>query len=206
MFFPEECCEREGIPEEIQRATEHDRREAEGRIKPFTGFAECFSEHHESTRYRGSHNNEDKIPHLVLCRVCLPGRAQADPEKRNERKWCYKECPRQAEQSPTLQVGSDRSRTQSPRRNRDHCKVHYSDGLIDSWDAKGAHADDSEIKKRDDAEKDVAHTADGIHWDLLINSVESGVMALCGPNENKLSHGCGGRKWQPISAHWLRST
>src|SRR5439155_9083821 len=42
-------------------------------------------------------------------------------------------------------------------------------GLIDSWDAKGAHADDNEAKKRDDAEKDVAHTADGIHRDLLIS-------------------------------------
>src|SRR5438552_13827645 len=169
MFPPEECCEREDIPDKIQRATEHDRGEAEGRIKGFTGFAECFSEHHESTRYRGSHSNEDKIPHLVLCRVCLPGRAQADPEKRNQRKWCDKECPRQAEQSPTLPIGSDRSRTQSPRRNRDRCKVRYSDGLIDSWDAKGAHAADNETKKRHDAEKDVAHTADGIHSDLLIN-------------------------------------
>lgn len=150
MFFPEECCEREDIPDEIQRATEHDRREAEGRIKAFTGFAECFSEHHESNRYRISHNNEDKIPHLVLCRVCLPRGAQADPEKRNECKL-------------TLHIGSDRPRTQSPRRNRDRCKVRYSDGLIDSWDAKGAHADDNETKKRDDAEKDVAHTAEGIH-------------------------------------------
>src|SRR5260370_22833230 len=96
MFLPEECCEREGIPAEIQRATEHDCREAQGRIKAFTGLAESFSEHHESTRYRGSHNNEDKIPHLVFCRVCLPGPAPADPEKRNERKWCYKECPRHA--------------------------------------------------------------------------------------------------------------
>jgi hypothetical protein len=26
------------------------------------------------------------------------------------------------------------------------------------------------------------------------------------PNENKLSHGSGRCKWQPISAHWLRST
>ena len=48
-------------------------------------------------------------------------------------------------------------------------KYGYSHGLIDSWDAKGAHADDNEVEKRDDAEKDVAHTADGIHWDLLIN-------------------------------------
>src|SRR5438128_7266932 len=163
VILPEECCERENIPDEIQRATEDDRREAEGRIKAFTGSAECFSEHHESTCYRGSHNNEDKIPHLVLCRGCLPGPAQADPEKRNERKWCYKECPRQAEQSPTLHIGSDRPRTQSPRRNRDRCKVRYADGLIDSRDAKGAHAADNETKKRDDAEKDVAHTADGIH-------------------------------------------
>src|SRR5207244_8857908 len=155
MFFPEECCEREGIPDEIQRATEHDRRETEGRIKAFTGFAECFSEHHESTRYRGSHDNEDKIPHLVLCRGCLPGPAEADPEKRNERKWCYKECPRQAEQSPTLHIGSDRPRTQSPRRNRDRCKVRYADGLIDSWDAKGAQPGDKETKKRDDAKKEV---------------------------------------------------
>src|SRR5438552_2871444 len=169
MFFPEECCEREDIPDEIQRATEHDRREAERRIEAFTGFAECFPEHHESTRDRGSHNNEDKIPHLVLCRVCLPGPAQADPEKRNERKWCYKKCPRQAEQSPVLHTGSDRPRAQSPRRNRDRGKVRDSDGLIDSWDAKGAHADDNEAKKRDDAEKDVAHTADGIHRDLLIS-------------------------------------
>jgi hypothetical protein len=111
MFFPEECCEREGIPDEIQWATEYDRREAEGRIKAFTGFAECFSEYHEPTRYRASHNNEDKIPHLVLCRGCLPGSAQADPEKRNERKRCYKECSSQAEQSPTLHIGSDRPRT-----------------------------------------------------------------------------------------------
>src|SRR6266446_896167 len=169
MFLSEVCSEREGIPDEIQGATEHDRREAEGRIKAFTGFAECFSEDHESTRYGGSHNNEDKIPHLVLCRVCLPRRAQADPEKRNERKWCYKECSGQAEQSPTLHIGSDRPRTQSPRRNRDRCKVRYSDGLIDSWDAKGAHANDNETKKWDDAEKDVAHTADSIHWDVLIN-------------------------------------
>src|SRR5437016_4062249 len=165
MFFPEECCERERIPEEIERATEHDRREAEGRIKAFTGLAECFSEHHESTRYGGSHNNEDKIPHLVLCGGYLPGPAQADPEKRNERKWCYKECSRQAEQSPTLHIASNRPRTQSPRRNRNRCKVRYSDCVIDSWDAKRAHADDSEAKKRDDAEKDVAHTADGIHID-----------------------------------------
>ena len=48
-------------------------------------------------------------------------------------------------------------------------KPRYPDGLIDSWNAKGANADDNETKKRDDAEKDVAHTADGIHWDLLIN-------------------------------------
>src|SRR5438270_2357752 len=65
-------------------------------------------------------------------------------------------------------IGSDRSRTQSPRRNGDRCKVRYSDGLIDSWDAKGAHADDKETKKRDDAKKDVAHTADGIHWISLL--------------------------------------
>ena len=36
-------------------------------------------------------------------------------------------------------------------------------------DAKRAHGGDNETKKRDDAEKDVAHAADGIHWDLLIN-------------------------------------
>src|SRR5438477_31757 len=165
MFFPEECCEREDIPEEIQRATKHDRREAEDRIKAFTGFAECFSEHHESTRYRGSHNNEDKIPHLVLRCVCLPGPADTDPEKRDECKRCYKKCPGQAEHSPLLRIGSDRPRTQSPCYNRDRCKIRYSDGLIDSWDAKGAHAGDNETQKRDDAEKDVAHTADGIHWD-----------------------------------------
>ena len=40
---------------------------------------------------------------------------------------------------------------------------------MDAWDTKGALADDDEIKERDDAEKDVAHTTDGIHWDLLIN-------------------------------------
>src|SRR5205809_5256823 len=45
MFLPEECSEREGIPDEIERATEHDCREAEGRIKAFTGFVECFSKH-----------------------------------------------------------------------------------------------------------------------------------------------------------------
>src|SRR5438270_6769612 len=169
MFPPEECCEREDIPDKIQRATEHDRGEAEGRIKAFTGFAECFSEHHETTRYRGSHDNEDKIPHLVLCRVCLPWPAQADPEKRNERNWCYKKCSRQREQSPTLHIGSDRPRTQNPCGNRDRGKVRDSSGLIDSWDAKGAHASDNETKKRDDAEKNIAHTADGTHRDLLIN-------------------------------------
>jgi hypothetical protein len=146
-----------------------DRRETEGRIKAFTGFAECFSEHHESTRYRGGHDDEDKIPHLVLCRGCLPRPAYADPEKRNESKWCYKERPGQAEQSPALRIGSDCPCSKRPRRNGDRCKVRYSGGLIDSWDAKGAHAGDNETKKRDDAEKDVAHTADGIHWDLLIN-------------------------------------
>src|SRR5438876_12282769 len=104
MFLPEECCEREDIPDEIERATEHGRREAERRIKAFTGSAECFSEHHESTRYRGSHNNQDKIPHLVLWRGCLPRPAQADPEKRDERKWCYKKCSGQAEQSPVLRI------------------------------------------------------------------------------------------------------
>src|SRR4029077_7765932 len=129
--------------------------------------AECFSEHYESSRFRASHNNEDKIPHLVLCRGCVPGPAQPGPENSKERKWCYKGCSRQAEQSTTLHIGSDRPRTQSPRRNRDRCKVRYSDSLIDSRDAKGAHANDNETKKWDDAEKDVAHTADGIHWDLL---------------------------------------
>jgi len=39
----------------------------------------------------------------------------------------------------------------------------------DFWDAKGAHADRNETKKRDDAEKNVAHTADSIQSDLLIN-------------------------------------
>src|ERR1700676_513260 len=117
MFLPEECCEREDIPDEIERAGEHSRREAKGRIKAFTGFAECFSEHHQSTRYRGGHDNENKIPHLVLCRGCLPGPAHAHPEKRNERKWCYKACPRQAEQSPVLRIGSDCPCTQRPRRN-----------------------------------------------------------------------------------------
>jgi hypothetical protein len=101
--------------------------------------------------------------------VACQGPAQADPEKRNERKWCYKKCPHQAKQSPVLRIGSDCPRAKCPRRNRDRCKVRYSNGLIDSWDAKGAHADDNETKKRDDAEKDVAHTADGIHSDLLIN-------------------------------------
>src|SRR5438876_1261857 len=169
MFLPVECSEGEGVPYEIQWATEHDRREAEGRIKTFTGFVQCFSQYHESTRNRGRHNNEGKIPHLILRCVCLPGPVQADPEKRNERKWCHKEYSRQAEQSPVLYIGSDRPRTQDPHRNRDRCKVRYSDGLIDSWDAKGAHAEDNETKKRDDAEKDIAHSADGIHWDLLIN-------------------------------------
>src|SRR5436190_11326877 len=75
MFLPEECSEREGIPDEIQRATEHDRREAESRIKAFAGFAQCFSEHHESTRYRGRHNHEDKIAHLGS-RPRLPARAR----------------------------------------------------------------------------------------------------------------------------------
>src|SRR5205814_1669334 len=177
MFLPEECSEREGIPDEIQRATEHDRREAESRIKAFAGFAQCFSEHHESTRYRGRHNHEDKIAHLVLGRACLPGPAQADPEKRNERKWCYQESPRQAEQSPTQHIGSDRPSTQSPRRNRDRGKVRYSDGLIDSRDAKGAHADNNETKKRDDAEKDVAHTADDIHWISLL--IEAKTRSRC---------------------------
>src|SRR6266481_7897051 len=184
MFLPEEGCEREDIPDEIERATKHHRREAEGRIKAFTGLAEGFSEDHESTRYRASHNNEDEIPHLVLGRGCLPGPAQADPEKRNERKWCEKECPRHAEQSPVLPIGSDGPRAQSPRRNRDGRKVRYSDGLIYSWDAKGAHAEDNETKKREDAEKDIAHTADGIHSNLLINWGESAVMVLCGSNEN----------------------
>src|SRR6266487_1784508 len=73
VFLSEEHSERESIPNEIERAAKHDRREAEGRVTAFTFLAECFSEHHESTRYRGRHNNEDKIPHLVLCRVCLPG-------------------------------------------------------------------------------------------------------------------------------------
>src|SRR5213592_3162346 len=131
MFLPEECSEREGIPDEIQRATEHDRREAEGRIKAFAGFAECFSEHHESTRYRGGHDNEDKIPHLVLCRGCLPGPADADREKRDECEWCYEKCSGQAEQSPVLRISSDAPRAQSPRRNGDRCKVRYPDGLID---------------------------------------------------------------------------
>src|SRR5438552_6026874 len=168
MFLPVVGCEREDIPDEIQRATKHDRRETEGRIKAFTSLAECFSEHHESTRYRGGHDNKDKIPHLVFGRGCLPGPAHADPEKRNERKWCYKECPGQAEQSPVLRIGSDCFCAKRPRRNRDRCKVRCADNLIDSWDAKGAHANDNEIEKRDDAEKDVAHTAGGIHSDLLI--------------------------------------
>src|SRR5438270_988132 len=99
MFLPEECSEREDVPDEIQRATQHDRGKPEARIKAFTSFGDCFSEHHESTCYGGCHNNEDKIPHLVLCCGCLPGPAQADPEKRNKCKWCYEECPRQAEQS-----------------------------------------------------------------------------------------------------------
>src|SRR6059058_1957599 len=132
VFLSEEHSERESIPNEIERAAKHDRRGAEGRVKAFTFLAECFSEHHESTRYRGRHNNEDKIPHLVLCRVCLPRAAQADPKKRNERKWRYKECPRQAEQSPALDSGSDCPRAQSPRRHRNRCKVRKPDGLIDS--------------------------------------------------------------------------
>src|SRR5438094_166856 len=66
VLLSEEHSEREDIPDEIQRPTEHDRREAESRIKAFAGFAQCFSEHHESTRYRGRHNHEDKIAHLVL--------------------------------------------------------------------------------------------------------------------------------------------
>src|SRR5207237_863156 len=169
MFLPVVGCEREDIPDEIERATKHDRGETEGRIKAFTGLAECFSEHHESTRYRGGHDNKNKIPHLVFGRGCLPGPAQADPEKRNERKWCNKEYSRQAEQSPVLRIGSDCSCAKRPRRKRDRCKVHYSDGLIDSRDAKGVHADDNETKKRDDAKKDVAHTADGIHWNFLIS-------------------------------------
>ncbi len=162
MFLGEVRSEREGIPDEIQRATKHDRGEAERRIKAFTGFAECFPEHHESTRYGGGHNNEDKIPHLVLCRGFLPGSAQADPEKRNERKWCYKECARQAEQSPTWTSALIAPALSVHDRYGYRCKVHYSDGLIDSRDAKGAHADDNETKKRDDAEKNVAHTADCI--------------------------------------------
>src|SRR5207302_1094715 len=123
------------------------------------GFAESFSQYHESSRYRGSHDNEDKIPHLVLGRGCLPRWAKSDPEKRNERKWCYKECPRQSEQSPTLHIGSDRAATQSPHRNHNRCKVRYSDALIDSWDAKGTQAADNETKKRDDVEKYVTDTA-----------------------------------------------
>ena len=73
MFLSEEHSERKGIPDEIQRATEHDRCEAECRIKAFTGFAQCFSEDHESTRYRGGHAHEDKISHLVLCPVACQG-------------------------------------------------------------------------------------------------------------------------------------
>ena len=99
--------------------------------------------------------------------VACHGVPSPNPEKRDERKWCYKECPRQSEQSPILHIGPDRAATQSPHRNHNRCKVRYSDALIDPWDAKGTQAADNETKKRDGAEKDVAYTADGIHWDLI---------------------------------------
>jgi hypothetical protein len=37
--------EHKGIPDEIQRAGEYDRGEAERRIEAFAGFAECFFEY-----------------------------------------------------------------------------------------------------------------------------------------------------------------
>ena len=84
VFLCEEHSERESIPNEIERAAKHDRREAEGRVTAFTFLAECLSEHHESTRYRGRHNNEDKIPHLVLCRG-LPARGRPGRPKEAQR-------------------------------------------------------------------------------------------------------------------------
>ena len=71
----------------------------------------------------------------------IPGRAQTDPEKR---KWRDEECPRQAEQSPLLPVGSHCPCAKRPRRNCDRCKVNYSGSLIDSRDAKGVDAGDNE--------------------------------------------------------------
>src|SRR6476646_175704 len=169
MYLSKDCRKLEAIPDEIQRATEHDRCETERRITAFPGAAEGLFQHHESARYHAGHYNENEIPHLVLGRGRDPGWADADPEKRNESKWRAKEYPCTGEQPAIFRSGSERPCTQNPDRNRDRCKIRYSGGLIDSWDAKGAHAGDNEAKKRDDAEKDVAHAADGIHWDLLIN-------------------------------------
>src|SRR5260370_39242743 len=109
------------------------------------------------------------MPMTVPCWAWRPGRAQTGHRNGGGGRCWYREGSGQAAQSQTPHIDSDRLRSQSPRRNRDQCKVRYSDGLIDSWDAKGAYAHDNETKERNDAEKDIAHTADGIHWDVLIN-------------------------------------
>src|SRR6202011_1227408 len=130
MQFGGGHAESKGVEDQVERAGEHDCCEANARTNRVISLAEPFSEHHESNDDRDGHGGENQISHLVLGRGCLPRRAEADPEKRHERKRRYEKNSSQREQSRAARRARYRARTKSPGRKGHRGKLDYSDDLI----------------------------------------------------------------------------